>query len=183
MILQGSCHCRRVMFTVESAHPFPFNLCYCEVCRKTAGAGGFAINLGARYETLSVEGGVHIRTYRAMIDDGAADDTKQSPAERKFCGECGSALWLWDPRWPELVHPHASAIDSDLPTPPQRVHFMLANKASWVRPCVHDVDQTLDGYPAESIAAWHQRRGLERTVHLHFSSGEPAVVGINGSRD
>ncbi len=37
------------------------------------------------------------------------------------CGavKCGSALWRWDPRWPELIHTHASAIDTPLPKPPK----------------------------------------------------------------
>ena len=48
MHLEGSCHCGAVRFSVEAPHPYPFNLCYCSICRKTAGAGGFAINLGAR---------------------------------------------------------------------------------------------------------------------------------------
>ena len=56
MRLQGSCHCGAVRFSLESEHPYPFNLCYCSICRKTAGGGGFAINLGGSYETLSVEG-------------------------------------------------------------------------------------------------------------------------------
>jgi hypothetical protein len=41
---------------------------------------------------------------------------------------CGSALWVWDPRWPELVHPFASAIDTELPVPPKRNHMMLSSK-------------------------------------------------------
>ena len=49
MLLKGSCHCEAVHFSVESEHPYPFNLCYCSICRKTAGAGGFAINLGGRF--------------------------------------------------------------------------------------------------------------------------------------
>lgn len=36
-------------FSVESAHPYPSILCYCEICTKTAGAGGYAINLGADF--------------------------------------------------------------------------------------------------------------------------------------
>ncbi len=43
MLLEGSCHCRAVRFSVRSAHPYPFNLCYCSICRKTAGSGGYAI--------------------------------------------------------------------------------------------------------------------------------------------
>ena len=47
MRLKGSCHCGKVKFTVDSAEPVPFMRCYCSICRKTAGAGGYAINLGA----------------------------------------------------------------------------------------------------------------------------------------
>ena len=48
MHLDGSCHCGAVRFSLESAHPYPYNLCYCSICRKTGGAGGYAINLGGR---------------------------------------------------------------------------------------------------------------------------------------
>ena len=65
MHLEGSCHCGAVRFSVEAPHPYPFNLCYCSICRKTAGAGGFAINLGAEAATLKVEGAEHIRSYHA----------------------------------------------------------------------------------------------------------------------
>jgi len=61
MLLEGSCHCGSVRFSVESAHPYPFNLCYCSICRKTAGGGGFAINLSATSETLRVQGRENIQ--------------------------------------------------------------------------------------------------------------------------
>jgi len=160
MLLEGSCHCGAVRFTVESPHPFPFNVCYCSICRKTAGAGGSAINLSANYDSLQVQGEEHIRTYRAKIADPESGRVEESPAERKFCGNCGSALWLWDPRWPELMHPHASVIDTDLPIPPERTHLMLGSKPAWVKACVEDGDQTFDSYPAESIAEWHERLNL-----------------------
>ena len=117
MLLEGSCHCQAVRFRVQSPHPYPFNLCYCSICRKTQGGGGFAINLGGEAESLEVEGREHVRIYHARLHGGF-----ESPAMRHFCGLCGSALWLFDPRWPELVHPFASAIDSPLPVPPERVH-------------------------------------------------------------
>ena len=162
MRLEGSCHCGAVRFAVETQHPYPFNLCYCSICRKTAGAGGFAINLSGDAGTLEIEGAEHIRTYRARMHDAESGEETRSSAERKFCGECGSALWLWDPTWPELLHPHASAIDTPLPVPPEHTHLMLGSKASWVEPCLRSDDKTFDGYPDESIAAWHQRLGLER---------------------
>ena len=125
-------------------------------------AGGFAINLSGDAGTLEIDGAEHIRTYRARMHDAESGEETRSSAERKFCGECGSALWLWDPTWPELLHPHASAIDTPLPVPPEHTHLMLGSKASWVEPCFRSDDKTFDGYPDESIAAWHQRLGLER---------------------
>jgi len=161
MKLEGSCHCGSVRFMVESPHPYPFNLCYCSVCRKTAGGGGFAINLGAERDTLRVEGEEHISVYRALMRDDETGEEYESEGRRSFCSRCGSALWVWDSRWPELLHPFASAIDSSLPVPPERVHLMLGSKANWVQPCAGDSDKMFESYPDESLAEWHDRLGLK----------------------
>jgi hypothetical protein len=161
MQLSGSCHCQAVKFTLESRHPYPFNLCYCSICRKTNGSGGFGINLGGDFETLRVHGEENISIYRARIADGRGgfDD---SSCQRRFCKHCGSGLWVWTPDWPDLVHPFASAIDTVLPMPPEYTHLMLASKAPWVRVHAGARDKQFDGYPDESLAAWHERLGLER---------------------
>lgn len=151
MRLQGSCHCGAVRFAVDAPHPTPYNLCYCAICRKTAGAGGYAINLGARADTLTVDGWDELKTYASSEGH-----------ERAFCGTCGSALWVWSSRWPELVHPHASAIDTDLPEPPERTHLMLGSRANWAEPCLGPDDKSFDEYPDESLAAWHERTGMTR---------------------
>ena len=157
MKLEGSCHCRAVRFSVESRTPYPFNLCYCSICRKTAGGGGYAINLMGEAKSLKVTGRRHLAVYRARMSGGRSD------ARRHFCKKCGSPLWLWDPSWPELVHPLASAIDSKLPKAPERVHLMLGSKASWVPVAtVSRKDKRFKEYPAESIEAWHRKRGLYR---------------------
>jgi hypothetical protein len=160
MLLEGSCHCGTVHFRLRSRHPYPFNLCYCSICRKTAGGGGYAINLGGDHASLEVTGREHVRVYRAKIRHGDAAALEESPAQRHFCGLCASYLWLWDPRWPELIHPFASAIDTALPIPPERTHLMLASKAPWVESAVGRHDQQFPGYPAESIGEWHERLGL-----------------------
>jgi len=160
MLLEGSCHCGGVRFRLRSAHPYPFNLCYCSICRKTAGGGGFAINLSGDYASLEVEGEDNLSVYRASIVEEETGRRELSPARRHFCRLCGSALWIWDPRWPELVHPHASAIDTDLPVPPERTHLMVGSKASWVELHADPQDKAFDEYPDESIAAWHERLGL-----------------------
>ena len=163
MQLKGSCHCGSVKFTFKSSHPYPYNLCYCSICRKTAGGGGYAINLGGDSDTLEVTGNEHVSVYQANITDADSGETKPSPAKRHFCSKCGSALWVWDPRWPELVHPFASAIDSELPIAPEHTHLMLEYKANWVPLHLGSDDITFDRYPEESIADWHERMGLVDT--------------------
>jgi hypothetical protein len=159
MQLEGSCRCGAVGFSVESHGPYPYQLCYCSICRKTAGGGGFAINLLGDASTLSVRGRKAVRIYRAEIvqDDGSCEI---SSGERHSCARCASALWLFDPRWPDLVHPFASAIDTDLPRPPAKTHIMLRYKAGWVEPAIGPEDQCFEEYPEESIEEWHRRRGL-----------------------
>jgi len=154
MHLEGSCHCGAVSFSVEAYAPVPYLRCYCSICRKTAGGGGYAINLGAWADSLRVAGEQAISVFHAKIDG------EESPAERRFCGHCGSALWVWDPRWPELVHPFASAIDTPLPEPPEQVHIILASRPGWVRLEAGEGDACHDGYPSESLEDWHRRHGL-----------------------
>lgn len=161
MKLEGSCHCGAVTFDVISRHPYPYNLCYCALCRKTAGAGGFAINIRAERGTMSLRGQEHVRVYRAWIQNPEDPEPWQSTAERSFCGTCGSQLWCWHPEWPEWIYPHASAIDTPLPAPPERTHLMLDFKAPWVPVHAGPGDRQHPRYPEESIAEWHQRLGLE----------------------
>ena len=160
VLLKGSCRCEAVRFEVESHTPVPYQLCYCSICRKQQGGGGFAINLGADSRTLKVTGKRKLGVYRAIIEDDERRTCEISTGERNFCKACGSALWLYDPTWPELVHPFASAIDGDLPTPKERTHLMLKYKANWVEPDIRDGDKTFDLYPEESIADWHRRTGM-----------------------
>lgn len=156
MKLEGSCHCGAVRFTVDAYASSPYLRCYCSICRKTAGGGGYAINLGAHADTLVVRGKRHLRRYQATLEDGST-----SPAQRHFCARCGSALWAADPRWPELVHPHASAVDTPLPAPPEHVHMMLGSKANWVPVEGRPGDKAFDTYPDQSLADWHRAHGMD----------------------
>ena len=158
--LEGSCHCGAVRFTLESHTPHPYQLCYCSICRKTAGGGGFAINIMGVAKTLSIRGRKALRIYRAMICDDDGGNCETSTGERNFCGKCASALWMFSPEWPELIHPFASAIDTPLPTPPVRTHLMLKYKPSWVEPVIHKGDSQFQEYPELSIEDWHRHHGL-----------------------
>jgi hypothetical protein len=160
MHLEGSCHCGKVKFTVESAEPVPFMRCYCSICRKTAGTGGYAINLGGATRSMKVTGKRDLRIYRALVQNDGDAGTHLSSARRYFCGRCGSALWIWDPTWPELVHPHAGAIDTPLPGPPENVHCLVDSKAPWVQIEGRPGDPRFGHYPDISLAQWHRDKGL-----------------------
>lgn len=161
MWLQGSCRCGAVRFALNSPTPYPFLRCYCGICRKSAGGGGYAINLGGDAATLSVDGRESVAVWRAPLEDpDRPGETCLGPSRRHFCVHCGSALWAADPEWPELAHPFASAIDTALPVPPERIHMMLDFKAPWVRVPSGPGEVHVPRYPAESLEAWHRRHGL-----------------------
>lgn len=154
MRLEGSCHCKAVRFSVTAYAPAPYLRCYCSICRKTAGGGGYAINLGAWAKTLEVRGAEHISVFHAHIGGN------ESTGERRFCGRCGSALWVYDAAWPDYVHPFASAIDTPLPAAPEDVHMMLGSKAGWVRVDARTGEARHDEYPPQSLEEWHRGHGM-----------------------
>ena len=161
MLLEGSCHCQAVRFSLQSHEPVPFMRCYCSICRKTAGSGGYAINLGGDFRTLKVKGRKNISVYHARLAGSDGKRTRRSPGERSFCKLCGSPLWVWDPRWPELVHPHAGAIDTPLPEAPAAAHILLGSKANWVPiQRVGRGDKRFEVSPDFSLAQWHEKNGL-----------------------
>lgn len=80
VLLKGSCRCGAVRFEVQSHTPVPFMLCYCSICRKQQGGGGFAINLGADYETLKITGKRSLGVYCAEIEMTSIRIARSRPA-------------------------------------------------------------------------------------------------------
>ena len=161
MKLEGSCHCGAVRFNLVSRTPYPYNLCYCSICRKTAGGGGFAINIMGIADTLEIEGEENITIYRAAGNErGHLENDGLSSARRSFCGKCGSALWVWDPAWPELIHPFASAIDTHLPRPEEKTVLMTRYAPDWVEVPEGPEISHFEIYPDRGIEDWHRAHGL-----------------------
>ena len=104
--------------------------------------------------TLQVKGKRSLGVWNAPIDG------HKGSADRHYCMKCGTPLWVSDAHWPELMHPFASAIDTELPTPPASVHLLLRDKAGWVEPQIGPNDECFDGYPELSIEDWHKKHGL-----------------------
>jgi hypothetical protein len=155
MLLEGSCHCRAVRFSLDSHTPCPYARCYCSICRKTAGSGGFGIFILGLAKTLVIDTRDNITDFRARLADGSL-----SPAKRSFCKRCGSPLWLFDPRWPEHLHPFASAIDTPLPKPPAHVDYFLDSAAPWVVLHEGDAIERQPGPYTVGMEDWHKQRRL-----------------------
>ena len=155
MLLNGSCHCQRVKFSVETRTPYPYMRCYCSICRKTQGGGGFAINIMGEADTLKVRGARNLTVYHARLST-----KRRSPGRRHFCKKCGSVLWVWDPRWPQWVYPFASAIDTRLPKPREIQHVFLNYAEPWVEVPRRKRDRYFREFPREAIIDWHRKRGL-----------------------
>ena len=127
--------------------PYPFNRCYCSICRKTGGGGGYAINIMGRADTLKITGEENVSVYRSARNDGMITRRTVSESEdRYFCCKCGSALWIQGTDYPDFVYPFASAVER-LPEPPEITHLMLNEKAPWVRLHVTDHDARFDNIP------------------------------------
>jgi hypothetical protein len=163
MHLEGSCQCGKVEFDVESDTPYPYQFCFCSICRKCTG-GAFGCNLMARRETLKVRGARWLKRYHARMREGAGHASKKKKARlsegwRVFCGACGTHLWLEDKRWPDGIWPNAGAIDTELPVPPSYVFLMTRYKPEWL-PWPRARAEKYAEYPKQSIAEWHARRKL-----------------------
>ena len=176
MLLEGSCHCGAVRFRVQSHTPYPYMRCYCSICRKTQGGGGYSINIMGEAPTLKVRGAKWVSVYRARFKEKGDSRKRLSPGRRHFCSRCASALWVFDPRWPEWVYPFASAIDTPLPKPPEEVELMLNYAPKWVDVPSGRGHTHFREYPREGIAVTYTFSG---TASADAMSGA-FVAGCNG---
>lgn len=145
MLLQGSCHCQRVKFEVETEWYLPMVWCHCTACRKTYGAA-FGCNIKAMRADLKIrEGEEHIREY-------------VTHCSRAFCGTCGSALYITSERWPQWCWPNAGAIDTPLPKPPLIAHVFTSYKAPWFE-ILHEGEQHGEDTPHDIIHYHERARG------------------------
>src|SRR5215472_10215723 len=88
--LEGSCRCGAISFSLDSHTPYPYQRCYCSICRKSAGGGGYAINIMGIADTLQVKGKTALGIWNAPIDG------RKGSADRHYCKHCGKPLWVSD---------------------------------------------------------------------------------------
>ena len=159
MQLKGSCHCGSISFQFESLARYPYLYCYCTLCRKTAGGGGYSVNLKGLASSLSIVGKEFLTEYVVPSEDIEKSEHAGKVAKRYFCQKCSSNLWGNNSAWAQWIFPFASAIDTPLPVPPETVHIMLKYSKDWCRPDAQ-TPNVFEGYPNEGLEDWHKRLGL-----------------------
>ena len=80
--ITGSCLCGAVRYA-STAQPALTAFCHCRSCQKDGG-GGYSVNVAVPSSSLRVEGRPH--TYQGVGTSGL-------PVARRFCAQCGSALF------------------------------------------------------------------------------------------
>ena len=61
---------------------------------------------------------------------------------------------------PDFIYPFASAIDTPLPEPPERVHVFTSEAPAWAGPPSGPRELAVERNTNESIEGWHRRHGL-----------------------
>jgi len=122
------------------------------ICRLHHGRGRVARGTGSDRDRYLA--GAH------LDDTGVVGTPGPSPARRHFCKLCRSALWIDDSRFPNRICPLASAIDTALPVPPERVHMMVDFAAPWVTVPAGRGDRRFPRNRNETMLDWHRRHGL-----------------------
>ncbi|GFZ48594.1 hypothetical protein JCM24511_06342, partial [Saitozyma sp. JCM 24511] len=119
VLLEGTCHCKAVKYTVESNTPVPFMICQCSICRKVGGYMG-SCNIMGNSKTLNIiRGKDKIKVYIAAVEFDKHDKVKKAGnSKRSFCTECSSMLWNYHDEYPDWIYPFASTIDAPNPLPP-----------------------------------------------------------------
>ncbi|MGH8671523.1 MAG: GFA family protein [Burkholderiales bacterium] len=132
-------------FEFDSALYYPYQWCYCEICRKTNGSP-VSCNIKAWKKDFRVlRGEAFLKMYCAVS------------CERYFCSACGSQLFILEKEWPDGVWPNAAAIDTPLPACPEHTHIFVRSKVAWFPILV--AGQCFEGNPEFSIEDFHTRHG------------------------
>jgi len=108
--ISGSCLCGAITYT-SSAQPALTAFCHCRDCQK-AGGGGYSVNVAVPSSSLEVLGSP--RTFQTVGASGL-------PLARRFCDQCGSALFTDANAFAGLTFVKAGSLDDP----------------SWIEPTLH----------------------------------------------
>ena len=96
----GRCLCGAVQYSLRG-EPIVTAICHCKNCQRQAGSA-FSIMALAKTDRVEITG--DLKTYSDTADSGAV-------VERKFCPNCGSAMFSVKAETPELTIIKAGTFD------------------------------------------------------------------------
>lgn len=115
---RGSCLCGRITYVVNEELS-DFGYCHCRSCRKASGSA-FGANAGVRLSS------VDLRDPQGMLRK-----YESSPGKiRTFCSNCGSPLYAYLTRSPELIMIRLGTLDKPLERS-AKAHAFVGEKAPW----------------------------------------------------
>lgn len=117
----GKCLCGAVKYTL-SGKPLVTAVCHCKNCQRQAGSA-FSIIVLAERKSVSIEG--DLQTYQDTADSG-------SRLDRKFCPNCGSAMFSEQPEKPDTIIIKAGTLDDTSWLQPV-AHVWCASAQPWVQ--------------------------------------------------
>ena len=118
----GKCLCGKIRFRI-SARPIAMRLCWCRDCQYLA-AGNATVNVVFPSDALTVEG--EPRDYVSLADSG-------NRMHRRFCPDCGTALFSAAESRPHLVIVRNGALDdTSLQSPGATIWTASAPEWAWI---------------------------------------------------
>ncbi len=131
-MFKGSCHCGAVRFEIHGdIHGFKH--CHCNTCRKIHGTvyGSSALTPASGFRLVAGED--RLRHYES------------SPGKRRcFCENCGSHVFAYQERDPEIIILRLGTIDDLGPLTPV-AHIWVSHRAPWYS-IRDDVPQFAEGH-------------------------------------
>ena len=128
--IHGRCLCGLVQYSIRGPLRH-IHHCHCSMCRKQHGAAF------ATYASLKAE--------RFELLAGEEHLTRFASSEwvrREFCHKCGSSLFFFDMRYPNVISVALGTLDDD-PIGRPLSHLHVASKAPW-----HPIDDDLAQHEA-----------------------------------
>lgn len=123
-MLNGSCACGQVRYTIQGPLIGPVTYCHCWRCRKHSGSS-FGTTAGVLATDFAiVSGEQHLSSWQS------------SPGVHRFFASCcGSPIYKRHDERPQVLGFRLGTLDSD-PSCKAGMHFMVGSKAPWVE--IHD---------------------------------------------
>lgn len=115
---KGSCLCGSIQYVIEGELS-DFGYCHCGSCRKSSGSA-FGANAGVKRSKLQF-----------TDTNGLLREFESSPGKRRaFCSRCGSPLYAYLTKTPDMVRIRLGSLDTRL-NKTAKAHTFVRDKADW----------------------------------------------------